>query len=190
MTATALAQALDVSATQLANHLRRLRDAELISVEHHGRLAVYQLYEAGLREIFSMLNGLRGTPSTPPSTTPDAVACYDHIAGRVGVALLDHLIAHGALLERTSEGQLTLGPHTSKVLRNLGIDHAPRASRRMPAYACMDSTLRRPHLGGYLGAEIAHHFKAEGWIHTNDTQRDLTLTPEGRHALKRLGVPI
>ena len=60
--ASELAERLDVSPTQLANHLRRLRDAGLVAVSHEGRLALYELAEPGLREIFSMLNGLRGAP--------------------------------------------------------------------------------------------------------------------------------
>ena len=60
--ASELAERLDVSPTRLANHLRRLRDAGLVTVSHQGRLALYELAEPGLREIFSMLNGLRGAP--------------------------------------------------------------------------------------------------------------------------------
>jgi len=63
--ATELTELLGVSPTLLANHLRRLRDAGLVTVSHHGRLAIYQLAEPGLREIFSMLNGLRGAPPAP-----------------------------------------------------------------------------------------------------------------------------
>src|SRR5246127_3607113 len=61
--ASELAERLGVSPTQLANHLRRLRDAGLVTVNHQGRLALYEVDEPGLREVFSMLNGLRGAPS-------------------------------------------------------------------------------------------------------------------------------
>ncbi len=79
--ATELAERLNVSATQLANHLRRLRDADLVSVSHQGRHAVYELAEPGLREIFSMLNGLRGGPRPAGRPVPQAATCYDHLAG-------------------------------------------------------------------------------------------------------------
>ena len=52
-TASELAAALGVSATVLANHLRRLRDRGLVSVRHAGRHAAYELAEPGLRELFS-----------------------------------------------------------------------------------------------------------------------------------------
>src|SRR6202021_433113 len=88
--ASELAERLDVSPTQLANHLRRLRDTGLVAVSHQGRLALYELAEPGLREIFSMLNGLRGAPPRPAGRGPAGATCYDHLAGWVGVALMGH----------------------------------------------------------------------------------------------------
>src|SRR5947209_6739894 len=107
--ASELAEVLGVSPTQLANHLRRLREADLVTVRHEGRHSIYDLAEPGLREIFSMLNGLRGAPPAPPRPDVPAATCYDHLAGRLGVALLDYLVADGALLPRTGEGELALG---------------------------------------------------------------------------------
>jgi len=187
--ATALAQRLGVSPTQLANHLRRLREAELVTVEHQGRLAIYRLAEPGLREIFSMLNGLRGTPATPQAHAPEGARCYDHLAGRLGVALLDHLIAQQAVEPREGEGQLALGPRAGEVFRALGVDDPHRRSRRIAAYACMDSNLGRPHLGGRLGATLAHSLKTTGWVR-NTQPRRLTLTPKGRAGLEDLGLRI
>src|SRR5689334_13645010 len=70
--ASELAGLLDASPTQLANHLRRLRDAGLVTASHEGRLALYELAEPGLREIFSMLNGLRGAPPRTGRPIPAA----------------------------------------------------------------------------------------------------------------------
>src|ERR1700733_6965439 len=76
--ASELAAAVDVGPTQLANHLRRLREAGLVRARRQGRLTIYDLAEPGLREIFSMLNGLRGGPPRAPSDPPAASTCYDH----------------------------------------------------------------------------------------------------------------
>ena len=66
--ASELATALGVSATVLANHLRRLRERGLVDVRHEGRHAAYELAEPGLRELFSVLNELRDVaPPTRPS---------------------------------------------------------------------------------------------------------------------------
>ena len=188
MSATALAQSLDTSPTQLANHLRRLRDAGLVTVKHQSRLAIYRLAEPGLREIFSMLNGLRGGPLTPTLPAPDATRCYDHLAGQLGVTLFDYLIAQNALEPRDGEGQLTLGPRAAQVFETLGVEQPLAQSRRMPAYACLDSTLRRAHLGGRLGASMANSLTARGWVRGSDQTRQLTLTEKGHTGLADLGL--
>lgn len=190
MTATALARQLDVSPTQLANHLRRLRDANLVSVEHHSRLAVYELAEPGLREIFSMLNGLRQRPSRPSDPAPASGRCYDHLAGPIGVALFDHLVLKGAIEPRRGEGTITLGPAAPDTFRSLGVDGPLTAARRISAFACLDSTLRKPHLGGHLGAQLADSLVHQGWIESSANTRQVSLTDAGQAALTRLGIEI
>ena len=161
-----------------------------MTVKHESRLAIYQLAEPGLREIFSMLNGLRGAPATPTHPAPEAVTCYDHLAGQLGVALFDYLIAQGALEPRAGEGQLTLGPRAGEVFAGLGVKQPLAQSRRLPAYACLDATLRRAHLGGRLGADVAHSLVSRAWVRASDQARQLTLTEKGRAALTGLGLRI
>ena len=185
--ATELARTLDVSPTQLANHLRRLRNAELVAVKRHGRLAIYTLTEPGLREIFSMLNGLRGTPAETSQPVPEAATCYDHLAGRLGVALLDYLIDKSALEARSGEGSLTLGPRVDEVFAALGVTNIHQHGRRLPAYACLDTNIGRPHLGGHLGAALAGSLHQQGWVTPTPSARQLALTHDGRQQLKRLG---
>jgi DNA-binding transcriptional ArsR family regulator len=186
--ASELGELLGVTPTRLANHLRRLRDAGLVTVSHHGRLAVYQLSEPGLREIFSMLNGLRGAPLTPREPVPEGSTCYDHLAGRLGVALMDHLVRSGALRTREGEGELKLGPAATGTFADLGVDLPRTPPRRMLAYACMDSHAGRPHLGGQLGAELAAAARHRGWVEPAERPRRLRLTPAGTAALRRLGI--
>jgi DNA-binding transcriptional ArsR family regulator len=188
--ASELAERLSVSPTQLANHLRRLREAELVSVSHHGRLAVYALAEPGLREIFSMLNGLRGTPPPAGRPVPEAATCYDHVAGQLGVALMDHLVEADALQTRGGEGELSLGPAAAATFARLGVQMPVRAPRRMLAYACMDSLAGRPHLGGELGAQLADALRGRGWLKASEQPRRPQLTPSGRRALRRLGITL
>lgn len=188
--ATELAERLDVSATQLANHLRRLRDAGLVRVSHRGRLAVYELAEPGLREIFSMLNGLRGATPRTDRSAPLAATCYDHLAGRIGVALMDHLLNGAAIEDRSGEGELKLGPRAASAFAELGVKLPTAPTRRMLAFSCMDSRVGRPHLGGLLGAELATSLKDQGWLKPTEQPRRLTLTSSGKRALQRLGIQL
>jgi DNA-binding transcriptional ArsR family regulator len=186
--ASELSELLRVTPTRLANHLRRLRDAGLVTVSHHGRLAIYQLAEPGLREIFSMLNGLRGTPLSTNERVPEGATCYDHLAGRLGVALMDHLVQSGALRTRKGEGELRLGPAAGGTFADLGVELPRTPSRRMLAFSCMDSHAGRPHLGGQLGAELAASVRQRGWVESAGRPRRLRLTPAGHAALRRLGI--
>ncbi len=182
-TASALATALGVSATVLANHLRRLREHGLVEVRHTGRHATYALAEPGLRELFSVLNELRAPPPADPPPSVEASTCFDHLGGRVGVALYDALVDAGAIVP--GESGVRLGDDAEPALATFGVA-VPDARRRLMAYACLDAAEGRPHLGGALGAALAARFAEQGWVVPEPGSRRATVTPAGRRALRRL----
>jgi DNA-binding transcriptional ArsR family regulator len=188
--ASELSELLRVPPTRLANHLSRLRDAGLVTASHRGRLAIYELAEPGLREIFSMLNGLRGAPPKTGGRVPAASTCYDHLAGWLGVALMDHLVQSGALRAREGEGELGLGPAAVGLFADLGVELPRARPRRMLAFSCMDSHAGRPHLGGQLGAQLAASLRQRGWAEPTERSRRLQVTPAGNSALRRLGIHV
>ena len=161
-----------------------------MTVSHHGRLAIYQLAEPGLREIFSMLNGLRGTPPKTGGRVPTGATCYDHLAGWLGVALMDHLVQSGALQGRDGEGELGLGPAAVGTFADLGVELPRTRPRRMLAFSCMDSHAGRPHLGGQLGAQLAASIRERGWAEPTGRPRRLSVTTAGNRALRRLGIDV
>lgn len=181
-TASALAAALGVSQTVLANHLRRLRDHGLVSARHRGRHATYELAEPGLRELFSVVNELRDERLDSPPSVP-AGTCYDHLSGRLGVALYDTLAGAGAIVP-DGDG-VRLGESAEAVLARFGAA-VPEPRRRLMAYACLDSSEGRPHLGGALGAELARVMVERGWVEPQPGSRAARITPAGRRALRRL----
>src|SRR5690606_26809988 len=82
-----------------------------------------------------------------------ARTCYDHLAGVLGVAVHDALVAGGALRVGTDGYALT--PVGEQRLAALGVDLArARAARRAFAFPCLDATQRRPHLAGAVGAGL------------------------------------
>jgi DNA-binding transcriptional ArsR family regulator len=181
-TASELAAALGVSTTALANHLRRLRERGLVTARHSGRHAAYELAEPGLRELFSVLNELRPQPPAPRPSIP-AGTCYDHLSGRLGVALFDALAEHGAIVR--GESGVRLGDAAEEVLARYGVE-IPEARRRLMAYACLDSSEGRPHLGGALGAELARSLVERGWVEPQPGSRAANVTPAGKRALRTL----
>jgi DNA-binding transcriptional ArsR family regulator len=186
-TASQLADELAIATPRLANHLTRLRAAGIVAVTRSGRHAIYRLADPGITDALSALRALvpEGKAISPvlPVDSPMAEArtCYDHLAGRLGVAVFDYLVAAGALLTPpdTDNAQVALGPGAAAGFAALGVDvDAPLPRRRKPATTCLDWTERRPHLGGALGAAILDSALAAGWVR-NAGGRILAIAPAG-----------
>ena len=104
--ATQLAWIAGVSPQSASNHLAKLADGGLVSATRQGRHRYYRL--AG-QHVAEALEALARVPPTPrpldPPLSPkaqrlrEARTCYDHLAGRLGVALADAL-ERGGLIEQ------------------------------------------------------------------------------------------
>ncbi|HMM49959.1 MAG TPA: hypothetical protein PKE32_10165 [Miltoncostaeaceae bacterium] len=127
-----------------------------------------------------------GEPAPIPTWTHDrrvleARTCYRHLAGRLGVALTDRLRARGFIDARwraTREGAQLLGAW--------GVADAGHREGR----GCLDSTERRLHLGGALGAAVCDALFARGWLVRMDAPRAVGLTDAGRTAFAEAGVDV
>jgi DNA-binding transcriptional ArsR family regulator len=177
--------------SNVSNHLAVLREAGAVTGRRRGRQTFYRLDNAAVAQVVESLLAASGPSGDQPSQeAPLAVArtCYDHIAGALGVALLDSLIKRDAVGEpRKPRGDVDLGKHGVDVFEQLGVDlsEAARARRRF-AFACLDWTERRPHLGGALGAVIARRFLEMKWVESHKGTRAVLLTIDGRRSLRRL----
>ncbi len=107
----------------------------------------------------------------------EARSCYDHLAGRLGVALRDGLVASGTLVAVDDRDHVLTGAGRRR-LRALGIDpDALTARRRLFARSCLDWTERRPHLAGSLPAAILEAMLRAGWVIHRAGDRGLRVTP-------------
>jgi hypothetical protein len=116
--------------------------------------------------------------------------CYDHVAGRLGVAIAEALLARRLL--RWREQALVLAPAGRRWFERVGVDvDALERGRRPLLRGCLDWTERREHLGGSLGAALAMHLLERDWIRRERGTRALIVTREGRSGLERtLGVRV
>jgi DNA-binding transcriptional ArsR family regulator len=163
-TVSELAAALRVTMPQLSNHLRRLREAGLVRVERTGRHAIYELADESLQALLPLLDRLTGRVSTrPPEPDPEVGrTCYDHLAGRLGVALYAGLRERGALRDQP-DGTVTVGDEAP--LRALGVDPAAvGGDRRRFAFECFDARQHAPHLAGAMGDALAEALVSRGWV--------------------------
>jgi hypothetical protein len=114
----------------------------------------------------------------------EARSCYDHLAGRLGVAITDVLVDGAALTLTGTSYEVT--QRGERLFGRLGIDLAgARQSRRSFARPCLDWTERRAHLAGSLGAVLLQRFLSAGWVARNTRDRSLRITPEGCTQIER-----
>lgn len=177
--------------SNVSNHLALLRERGLVRATRQGRQMVYELRDASVGQLVESLAQVAG--GVPPFVQKSAPlvrarTCYDHLAGKLGVALFDALAARGALqAPAASRGTLELGPAAAEVFGAFGIDlAAARRERRKFATACLDWTERRPHLGGALGAALWARCVERGWVVRQPGTRAIILTDAGKQGLRDL----
>jgi len=217
LAASVLAAEAGLSAQGTSAHLAKLREAGLVEVEQSGRHRFYRLSGPEVGEVLETL--ARFAPAQPvkslrAGTRAQAVrfarTCYDHLAGRLGVAVTAALLEHGALSatdgiastrrragDKISKPLAThpyaLGPDAQAVFGDLGVDLAAVSARKRPLLRfCLDWSEQRHHLAGALGAELAAAFDRQGWTERRAPgHRALRLTGTGARELrKRLNVEL
>lgn len=203
-TGTELAAVADVTASTASVHLQRLRTQRLVGVFAQGKHRYYSLEGANVAAVLEALSVLSGRPRAAfipntPNRLRAARTCYDHIAGTLGVSLHDRFQAlgwlrHGASVsdDSTTSHLCDLTPSGSKAFAALGIDvEATRTLRRRFAYACVDWSERRPHLGGALAAALLNVALKRKWILQDLDSRALRITGSGRREMmNRFGLSL
>jgi DNA-binding transcriptional ArsR family regulator len=185
MTATELSQAAAVTKQTASTHLSRMVDAGLLCVEHQGRHRYFRLANADVAQLLEHLLGMAGRiDASVPRAGPrehslrKARVCYDHLAGEMGVRMLDSLLAHG--LVQRHDGALRIGTNGYRHFEQLGIDISALSSRRRPpCRACLDWSMRRHHLAGSLGAVLLVDLLERGWARRARQSRAIHFTIEG-----------
>ena len=184
-----------VKAPTASAHLAKLVDGGLLRVEPRGRNKVYRLASPQVARLLEALATL-ARPASPGTFREArhgrelrlARSCYDHLAGRVGVAVTEALVRGGSLRPRGSAYVLTA--RGERMLARLGVEVAQaRAARRAFARPCLDWSERRHHLAGALGAVLLARFLGGGWLERRRSGRSLAVTERGWRGLQAaLGV--
>ena len=191
-----LAKAAGVSAATASGHLQRLVAGGLVSVRSGGRHRYYRLsgpLVGAAIEALSLISPPVEARSLRQSIAAAALAearsCYDHLAGRAGIALRDSLLTRG-LLSADGARDFGLTDRGLRFLEEVGLDAEPLLrSRRMLARDCLDWTERKPHLAGALPAALLARFLELGWLDRRRNDRALTITDLGQANLPALGQP-
>ncbi len=195
LTATELASIAGISSQTASAHLGRLLDGRLLAMERQGRHRYYRLRGSKVAQALESLIELAVTsprrhrpPGPRDAAMRKARTCYDHLAGRLGVTLTQHLIKLEYIIENKENFDLTATGR--KVLSDLGLDiESTEKAKRAFARRCLDWSERQPHLGGALGAALMRLCETEGWIVRQPHSRAVTLSAAGQERFSALFGP-
>lgn len=192
LTAGELARAAGIAPSTASAHLAALTDGALVAVHAQGRHRFFRIASEDVAAILEPLMGLAEVTRPTPRRWPhgealrNARTCWDHLAGRLGVALHEGLVGRDVLRPAPGGWETTSAGEAS--LKRAGVDlDAARRARRF-ACDCMDWSERRPHLGGGLARAICTLCLARGWLRRQPgeglARRVVTPTPEGARMLR------
>jgi DNA-binding transcriptional ArsR family regulator len=194
LNASELASRAGVSRSTASGHLRRLVEGGFLVVADRGRSRHYELAGPAVAEAVEALS--RVAPARPVRSLREANrselirearTCYDHLAGRLGVAFAGALERRG-VVER-SNGDYVLGDRAAEELAGLGIELAPLTRLRRPLVrGCLDWSERELHVAGALGAALTARLFELGCIVRRDTTRSVALTEVGEKLFAELRV--
>lgn len=186
-----LARMAGIRPSTASEHLSKLLAGGLVLFEKHGRHRYYRVAGPQVTSLLEALGGL-ARPHPPGDhrqrvaarAIRHARACYDHLAGALGVQVTWALVERGTLVR--VEHAFEVSPEGLTFLEGqLGIDvSAARACRRHFARACLDWTERRYHLAGALGAALLSRFLDMEWLERTEDSRALRVTAAGRRGFR------
>jgi DNA-binding transcriptional ArsR family regulator len=206
-TGTELAIVAEVSPSTASVHLNRLKSENLVRVHAQGRHRYFALASPNVARALERLSVLAGGARRPfvphtPEHLRAARSCYDHMAGAIAVSLHDRFLRARWIeplrrpsARRSAPSALAtydLTPEGTRALAALGLDlEAAHAQRRRFAYACLDWSERRPHVGGALGAALLSLALSRKWLARELDSRALFITRLGRSELNaRFGLEL
>jgi DNA-binding transcriptional ArsR family regulator len=179
-----------VAANAASAHLAKLVAGGLIVARTEGRQRLFRLAGPNVARAVEALLAIAPPPKivalTQSRVAGDlraARSCYDHLAGQLGVAVTEALVARGALVPDAQTYRLT--GRGAEFFTSLDVDlDSLRGARRHFARQCLDWSERRPHLAGALGSALRSVFLHRSWVAKKPGGRVLRVTPAGREWLR------
>jgi DNA-binding transcriptional ArsR family regulator len=193
-----LAYAARITAQTASSHLAKLVAGGLLALEAAGRHRYYRLAGSHVAQALEHLAAIRPEPQIRRrALSPEARrlrfcrSCYDHLAGKVGVALKCGL-EEREYLRAAENKRLEVTPAGSQWLARVGVEVCGiKPSRFGLARQCLDWTERQHHIAGPLGVELLSALCASGWLRRGRRTRAIEVLPKGRHELRtQLGVDV
>lgn len=184
LTSGALAEIAHLTPQTASGYLAAMTEQGLVSVQRRGRSAWHRLASPEVGRMIEAMMVIAPARGARPGleTMRRARTCYDHLAGRLGVAIADALTREGHI-ELGDDGGLVT---TSGVrfLTEFGLDLRPTGKRAF-CRPCLDWSERRPHLAGQVGAALAARCLELGWVRRIAGARALAIPPAGEAGFRQ-----
>jgi len=197
LTASELARIAGITPQTASSHLARLAVAGLLAVEKQGRHRYHRLASPAVAQMMEsiMLVASRSEPDRAKlavgprdAALRAARTCYDHLAGRLGVALADAMAEQG-YADLAGDGGIVTDAGLA-FLGQIGVDiealtaRSTRRGARIMCRPCLDWSERRPHLAGAVGAALCALSFERSWIRRIEGTRAVAITPRGARVFR------
>lgn len=199
LTASELARVAGIAPQTASSHIARMASIGLLSVEKQGRHRYHRLASSSVARMMETIMQVAADlePPRPRLTVGPrdaalraARTCYDHLAGRLGVALADAMVGQD-YAELTSDAGVVTDKGLA-FLSRIGVDldalSTTRGKRttRVMCRPCLDWSERRPHLAGAVGAALCTLSLEKGWVRRIDSTRAVAVTPRGSRIFREV----
>lgn len=184
LTAGELARHAGVTPQTASGHLGKLTEARLLAVERQGRHRYYRLASPDVAQGIHALSilAVAGPKRHHPIGPKDAAlrfarTCYDHMAGRLALALAESLVREGHMILSDGVGLVT--NEGRRFFSDFGLDIETLRARRPLCRTCLDWSERRHHIAGQLGAALLESALDRRWLVRAPESRALRITRSG-----------
>jgi len=188
-TATELAVSTNTSPQNISMHLGKLLEADLLCVEKQGRHKYYRFSNKEVAYAVEAMANLVPKPEVSLKNKSENYppikfcrTCYDHLAGKIGVALTDSLLEQKIIIEKNNVYEIS--PEGEKWFSRFGINiEEAQKQKRIFLKPCLDWSERRNHIAGSIGALLLNKMIAEDWLRRTKDSRAMIITGKGEKEL-------
>lgn len=199
--ASVLAREAGIVPSTCSSHLSKLLNGGFIVVEQHGRFRYFRISGRDVAECLEKLakfscyaQSRSQRISTREHKIRIARTCYNHLAGRLGVAIMQSLIraellkGHDGTFDRDkvvrdrlsapgSDNQYQLTPSGVVFFNDFGI--SPEKWQKASLRYCVDWSEQKHHLSGGLGTALLRRLEELKWIVRSPNSREVAVTHQG-----------
>ena len=188
--ASELAFFANVSPQSASMHLSKLVEAQLLEVTKEGRHRYYTIAKPEVADFVESMAALLPSNEkplkTPISKRPAfhiARSCYDHLAGKISVEIVESMMAKDILIPGKKDFEVTDIGYNWFVEFGINIEKLKK-KRRSFAKKCLDWSERQHHLAGALGSALLGELFERKWL-VRSQGRALRITLVGRENMNK-----